>query len=170
MADSDALRAKRAYRHRKGDHSLCDPARRCEAGEQAETVAAVAEVAVLPDGGYGPRGAAFRAAMAGVELGPMHRLLVDEAARMADRLDRLDAALRRRGEWLRQELDDGGTVIVQVDGVLAEARQQAATLKALVGEIRAALPRPAVTPPKRREGDGVADLLNFAARRRSTTG
>lgn len=163
MADSGALRARRKRRHDRGDHSLCDPTRRCEAREQAETVAAVAEVAARPDGGYGPRGAAFRAEMAAHDPGPLHRPLVDEIARMLDRLDRLHAALERKGEWLRQEIDDGGTVIVQVDNVLGEARQQAATVKALMSELRAVLPKATGKPaPLEGKGGALGDLRLLA--------
>ncbi|MGE4164071.1 MAG: hypothetical protein AB7G23_20280 [Vicinamibacterales bacterium] len=167
MADSPAERARRARRHRKGDHSLCDPERRCELVEQTATREAVAGTEALPDGGYGPRGAALRVAMASAELGPMHRLLVDEAARMADRLDRLHAALENKGTWLRHETADGGEIVIQVDGVLAEARQTAATLKALVAEIRAALPKPDTKPStgRAKQEGGLADLIVLAGGR-----
>lgn len=136
--------------------------------EQTEAREAVAGLEQLPDGGYGPTGAALRADMADADLGPMHRLLVDEAARIVDRLDRLHAALSRKGEWLRFETDDGGTVIVQVDGVLAESRQQAATLKALIAEIRAALPKAPGRLASQPKGGGLSDLSARIAARRGT--
>lgn len=172
MADSPAERARRAYRHKRGDHSLCDPARRCEQAEQAELHEAVAaRVASAPADSPavdGTRGTALRTGLADAPLGPLHRVLVEEAARIADRLDRLDLALARKGEWLRIERDDGGDVVITIDSVLAEARQQAATLKTLIAEIRSALPKPKQEPgkPAAEEGGPLADLLTFAAARR----
>lgn len=162
MAESAALRSRRRDRHKRGDHSLCPPERRCEAQQHAETVAAVADLAALPDGGYGPRGAAFLAACRDAGIGPLHEPLAQEAARMLDRLDRLHAALERKGEWFRYEIDDEGTtVVVQVDNVLGEARQQAATLKALVNEIVRSLPKH--EKDEKSEGGGpLADLVVLA--------
>lgn len=168
MADSAAERARRSYRHKRGDHSLCDPQRRCELIENAEMREAVATHSGLPAGGYGPRGAAYRDAMADAGLPPSHSPLVDEVARMLDRLDRLDAALHRKGEWLRFETADGGEIVITIDNVLSEARQQAATVKALMSEIRAALPaKPAgrTAASRAQEGAGLADLIDLAARR-----
>lgn len=168
MPDSAAERARRAYRHKRGDHSLCDPARRCELIEQTETREAVASAQARSHDRYGSRGAAVRQSMAEVELGPLHQLLVDEACRIADRLDRLDAALENKGTWLRHETTDGGDIVITVDGVLAEARQQATALRGLVAEVRAVLPKPTAKPGARSKpqgGAGLADLIDLAARR-----
>lgn len=129
---------------------------------------AVAGRQEAPEGGYGPRGAELRAAVSGLDLSPLHLVLAEEACRIADRLDRLDGALERKGTWLRHETADGGTIVITVDGVLAEARQQASTLRGLVAEIRAALPKqsakPAMEPSKK--GGGLSDLsARIAARR-----
>lgn len=173
MADSAADRARRSRRHKKGDHSLCPPERRCLQAEQAEATAAVVTAEAQPDGGYGPRGAAARAALLEVEgLGPLHRVLVDEACRIADRLDRLHAALESKGTWLRFETDDNKQIVIVVDGMLAEARQQASALRGIVAEIRAALPKPDGKPkgkdqPKGGVLSGIADEL---AARRTTAG
>lgn len=54
-------------------------------------------------------------------------VLLEEACRTADRLDRLDALLSgdvRAWLTLAEDKRDEGTLIVKVDGVLAEARQQ----------------------------------------------
>jgi hypothetical protein len=173
VPDSAAERSRRAYRHKRGDHTLCDPSRRCGLIEQAETLEAVASTQALPDGGYGPRGAEVREAMADAELGPLHRLLVDEACRMADRLDRLDAALQDKGTWLRYETADGGEVVITIDGVLAEARQQASALRGVIAEIRAALPKPEAkpSPTKQPKEGGLSDLTaRIAARRGPAAG
>ncbi|HEY9354597.1 MAG TPA: hypothetical protein VIP28_15150 [Nocardioides sp.] len=172
MADSPAERARRARRHKKGDHSLCDPARRCQLIEQTEVREAVASQEAR-ESPRGPRGQELWDALADEGLGPAHRLLLDETCRMADRLDRLNGSLENKNTWLRFEAADGGSVVVVVDGVLAEYRQQVATLRSLVAEIRAVLPKPESKPaaPAKPEG-GLGDLVSLAAaaRRRSTAG
>jgi hypothetical protein len=67
-------------------------------------------------------------------------VLIEEAARIADRLDRLDAVLRGDEEtWIRLAGDlEDGEVRVVVDGALAEARQQATALKGIIAELRQA--------------------------------
>lgn len=68
------------------------------------------------------------------------RLLALQAARLADRLDRLEAALRSKGLWLRvvEEHDvspDTKKIVVQVDSVLAEARQTALALNTILHKL-----------------------------------
>lgn len=163
MPDSPAERARRARRHKKGDHTLCDPARRCEALDQidlgpAEPAAASSVYDVERDG-LGPGGQELWTAMVGLGLPPGHRVLLNEACRIVDRLDRLDSALERKKTWLRFETADGGELVIIVDNVLAEARQQASTLKALIAEIRTALPKSASgLSPTQPKGGGLADL------------
>ena len=112
----------------------------------------------------------MRNALANAELGPAHKLLVDEAARMADRLDRLDSALNDKGTWLRFEPTDAGEIVVTIDNVLAEARQQATALKGIVAELRAALPAPEKGKPAVKAG-GLGDLsARIAARRNASAG
>lgn len=171
MADSAAERARRARRHRKGDHTLCDPARRCELIEQAETTDAVATLAEQDvPAGRGPRGAALWAEMVDVELGPMHRMLLDQLCRAVDRLDRLEAALASKRTWMRFETDDsGGTVVVVVDNVLAEIRQLETTVKTLVAEIKSAMPKAPAKPddkPQPQKG-GLSDLTARIQRRQA---
>jgi hypothetical protein len=168
VADSAAERSRRAYRHRKGDHSLCDPQRRCEAVAAAEMRDAAAQPLTQRNCEYGPRGQQFRDALLDAELGPAHQLLVDEAARMADRLDRLDSALNDKGTWLRFESTDGGDIVVTIDNVLAEARQQATALKGIVAELRAALPAAEKRKPAATAG-GLGDLSARIAARRNTS-
>lgn len=70
------------------------------------------------------------------DLTPGQLLLLEEAARIADRLDRLDAQLDG-GDWLRLQLSpQSGDVIVIVDKALSEARQQATALKQIIAELR----------------------------------
>lgn len=66
------------------------------------------------------------------------RVLLEEACRTADRLDRLDALLTGRSEeWFRLvELRGQDDVLeVQVDNALAEARQQALALRQLLSSL-----------------------------------
>ena len=205
-----AERQKRYRQHAKGDHSLCDAKRCPDAGtapppkparrpprpkparttttskppgqqEPAPTADEAIPAPVAPVQGFGPRGTALMAEMADAKLEPLHRALLVEACRIADRLDRLDAMLDGREDWiqLRPRTDDGTEVTVIVDQLLSEARQQATALRGLVAELRAATPaakrapgRPATVPdvPSGAKGGNVADLVARAARRRSTAG
>lgn len=144
MADSGALRAKRARWHRGGNHSLCTPGR-CHA---------VVEVPTLPDEPerptevreveLGPSGARlWRELTKTAEPDPLRRVLLIEACRMADRLDVLDRQLHGEA-WLRFRHDESGAeVTVYVDRVLAEAREQATALKGLVVELLKTAGKPA---------------------------
>lgn len=205
---SNADRQRRYRRHAKGDHSLCDPRRCSSAGprepepappivvtvrEQAPEPTPAPEPPVTPreqpdpapaapGAGYGPRGAALWVEMRTAKLGPTHRVLLQEACRIADRLDRLDAMLEGRESWvrLRSRDDEQTEFVVIVDGMLAEARQQASALKAIVAELRAATApakpatgRPAATsstPSEPTKGGKVASLAAAAARRRAPAG
>lgn len=72
------------------------------------------------------------------EFDPAERVLLEEACRIADRLDRLDALLSGEGDaWLRLRVNDDGTEVrVVMDGALSEARQQANVLKQIVAALR----------------------------------
>jgi len=69
------------------------------------------------------------------DLSGGHRTLAEEACRIADRLDVLDRILAGDVDtWLtvRVPRDDSGVLTLVVNGALAEARQQANTMRALV--------------------------------------
>jgi len=78
----------------------------------------------------------------GQRLWEAYRLLVDgerglvlleEACRVADRLDRLDALLRgEQAEWFRLARDNADDLEVRVDSGLTEARQQQLVLRQLI--------------------------------------
>lgn len=81
-----------------------------------------------------------------VELDPSGLILLGEACRAVDRLDRLSAALNGQGrDWLKlaDEVEIinrrvGGVnvnVKVAVDGLLSEARQQQLALKTLLAQL-----------------------------------
>lgn len=76
--------------------------------------------------------------MSGDKLDASKRVLLEEACRIADRLDKLDALLvGDAAAWFRFSVDESGTeVTVIVDKVLSEARQQAVALKQLISELR----------------------------------
>lgn len=89
-------------------------------------------------------------------LPPMQMVLAEEAGRLADRLDVLDELIRA-----------GDT------SLLSEARQQAATLKQIVAELRQAGAAKQKGAPSTAEGvpAGVADLTAaIRARRASSAG
>lgn len=177
MTDSAAERSRRAYRHKRGDHTLCDPARRCDLLEQAEAIKAVARESAHPDGRYGPRGNELFEALTGeAGVGPLQRVLLDEACRVVDRLDRLAAALEDKGTWLRYERDDGGTVVITIDSVLSETRQQEMALRSLLADLEKAIAKAAPVktsgaasrPQPSKRGGGLGDLnARIAARRAS---
>jgi hypothetical protein len=159
-----AERQRRYKRHKAGDHSLCLPASCDKAGQSSPTVTV---------GGRGERGARLWAEMAD-GLGPAHRVLLEEACRIADRLDRLDALLEgRQDAWLRfdSSRDDGGEVRVVIDALLGESRQQATALRGLVAEIRAAMGKSGRPVPVKPKGAGLGDLsARIAARRGAPAG
>jgi hypothetical protein len=85
--------------------------------------------------------------------------LVLEACRIADRLDRLDAMLRgSEDEWLRFQLpSEDAEIVLTVNPVLAECRQQATALQRLLDKLQTK-PEPAAKGPDALEqlltGDG----------------
>lgn len=64
-------------------------------------------------------------------------VLIVEACRIADRLEQLDALVT--GEqtlWARLRENREGDIYVSIDNALSESRQQANTLRQLLGEIQ----------------------------------
>lgn len=118
------------------------------------------------------------------------RILVEEIARAADRLERLDAHLTDGRVWfsLRRLDEDGSIVTVRIDNALGEARQLLTAVKGAIGELRAlrtgkGAPRRTAGGQQRQSGvgktietktevpAGVGDLAaRLAARRTSTAG
>lgn len=91
-------------------------------------------------------------------------MLLEEACRIADRLDQLDRMLSggaRSWVSLVEDKGDPERQSVVIDRLLAEARQQATALKQLIAEIRAtgAPAKPAQAPST---GKGVAGVTNLA--------
>lgn len=97
---------------------------------------------------------------------PTHLVLLEEACRISDRLDVLDALIR--GFSARSDDDEGGSV--DISGLLAESRQQATALRGLVAEIRQGQKGAAAsssTPAGKAGGSGVSDLTERIAARRA---
>jgi hypothetical protein len=80
----------------------------------------------------GPRGLRLWLSLCARVDGERGLVLLEEACRTADRLDRLDALLVGDVEsWARIETDQGESELV-IDSALAEARQQGAALLRLL--------------------------------------
>lgn len=68
---------------------------------------------------------------------PAETVLVEEACRISDRLDRLNSLLvGEEDAWLKLRAMESGEVVVRIDDALSEARQQANVLKQLVAALR----------------------------------
>lgn len=177
MGSSSNERVRRHRAHKRGDHSLCLPLR-CPDAAAAPVAPSEQPVTSQVEAPEPPepqqtRGEWLHEQLLKDEtLGPGERVLAEEAGRLADRLDRLDEHLSDR-RWLQFEVapyssDKTTTVIVKLDRVLAEVRQQQEVFKGLIGELRQAAIaagklKPAAPAPK--GGPGLADLIELAARR-----
>lgn len=91
------------------------------------------------------------------ELDPMQRVLLEEACRCADRLDKLEEKLSGREDaWVHLRTraesmtDESVTIDLVVDGALSEARQQQNVFKQLLASLR--LPDAAGVKPQQRGG------------------
>lgn len=91
------------------------------------------------------------------ELDPMQRVLLEEACRCADRLDRLEEKLSGREDaWAhlvsRADLGDEDSRVIElrIDGALSEARQQQNVFKQLLASLR--LPDASGARPQQRGG------------------
>lgn len=114
-------------------------------------------------------------------LPPMQAVLLLEACRITDRLEKLDRQLAGE-DWLRFRVDDDGTeVTVVIDKPLSEARQQATALKQIMAELRqasagskapgrpSAESRAAETKKSGGTGGTISDLAAHAAKRGSAS-
>jgi hypothetical protein len=107
-------------------------------------------------------------------LTPAHSVLLEEACRLADRLDWLNSILLRWTSPVKSDDGDDEPKPAEIQGLLAESRQQATALRGLVAEIRQAQKgsAPASTKPAAKAGgSGVSDLsARIAARRGQASG
>jgi hypothetical protein len=139
VADRTGAERQARYRaHKRGNHSRCDPDR-CD-GSTVTVTPRVTRDSVTPSPtGLGTRGRRlWRDVLDEGELAPAERVLLEEACRLADRLDRLDQVLRGDIDvWMRLLVDDDAREAeIVVDKVLSEARQQQVALKQLLAELR----------------------------------
>lgn len=111
-------------------------------------------MAMVPPVGLGPRGTQmWDETQAGGDLGPSHRVLLEEACRIADRLESLDGLIRELSA-------DFGAIAP----ILAESRQQSGVLQRILTEVRQGVRQ---MPPAQQGGSGVASLAAQAAKRRT---
>lgn len=104
----------------------------------------------------------WRESLAQWSLSPAHLALLEEACRIADRLELLDSIIRAAAGGVNDDEGESG----DLRWWLAESRQQSGALKTLLAEIRKAATVTA-EPVKREEAsDGVADLSARIAKRR----
>lgn len=105
----------------------------------------------------------WRESLAIWSLTPAHLVLLEEACRIADRLEVLNAII------LRATGDGNGDLgqFADITGLLAESRQQSGALKALLAEIRQGQygASPATVDPT--GGAGVSDLTARIARKQA---
>jgi hypothetical protein len=85
-------------------------------------------------------------------------VMVDEAARIADRLEKLDALLSgQKSAWLSLRNGRDGAIEVKVDAALQESRAQATCLRGLLYEIHRQRANIAIGPDD--DGDDLDDLI-----------
>lgn len=169
MADSDAERQRRYRLHKAGNHSECNPARKCDVTSRS----------------FGPMGQRLWRECDGDRATGTRWALIVEACRIADRLDKLERMLGGDSrDWLSIVEDKGNPerLMVVVDKLLAESRAQAVALKQIVSELRQGVGRESDRPPGPTQagvteggaavgGLGVADLsARIAARRAEAAG
>jgi hypothetical protein len=121
MRTPDVQRQRRSRAHRRGEHALCDPSK-CD-GYTPPVVEGPLEL--------GPRGKSLKRELLALgEPAPGDRILIEEACRLADRLDVLARILR--GE-------DHPWLVIQIDlrkNLLGEARQQALALRQILEKLQ----------------------------------
>lgn len=168
MGLTAAQRQRRSRAHKADDHRFCDPLRCAQAAAAtapAVTSSAVTDPAVTAAPAVTPtvtpsppvldtRGRRlWQQTLAQGPLTPGEVVLLEEACRLADRCDRLDALLRGQGrEWISfASFIEGGEadITVIVDKALTESRQQALALRQVLGDLARARAagRPAAPAP-----------------------
>lgn len=114
----------------------------------------------------GERGRAIWDEFKAESLPAHHRALVQEAARLADTLDRLSAlAAGKQEAWASIVVDELGEVTLLVDKILAEMRQQQLAFKQLVMEIRQAQIAPVNKPKDETADDKPDNIVDILSRR-----
>jgi excisionase family DNA binding protein len=121
---------------------------------QSAPAPAIAPKSSTRRGRYEARGQRMWDELHEAVLGENGLVMLDEACRIADRLDKLDALLEGDADvWSRLELDDfTGNVVLVITAPLVEARQQANALRQLL----LALPLKPQGTGDEEDGDGWA--------------
>lgn len=163
MGTSATERQRRSRAHKRGDHSLCSP-QRCD----GHGVTDVTDPASADTVTFGARGRRLWGELTKVPPEPAARVLIEEACRIADRLDKLDRLLTGEADdWLGivESKGDPDRQELVINAPLAEARQQATALKQLLAELRQAAGSAGMKPAE--EGDVLDQLAAKRARRRA---
>ena len=97
-----------------------------------------------PERYFKARGKRLWREMDGDQLPPLLRVVLEEACRLADTLDKLNAiALSSKQQWMElipdDVIDSGVEITITVNPILGERRQTALALRQLISEIRSAL-------------------------------
>lgn len=95
-------------------------------------------------------------------LTPAHLVLLEEACRIADRLDLLNTMLRA----LSGEVNPDVAQFADISGLLGESRQQSSALKLLLAEVRQGQTGSGPAREEPAGGAGVSDLTKRIADRR----
>jgi hypothetical protein len=104
----------------------------------------------------------WRESLAIWSLTPAHLVLLEEACRIADRLDLLNSMLRSLMVDVNPDVEQFG----EISGLLAESRSQSSALKLLLAEIRHGQTGSAPAMETPAGGVGVHDLTKRIAERR----
>ena len=178
-APNRAAERARAYRVRKrlhdqGDHSKCvvgncvvitpESVMRHVTSDEPVTPVEVAE----DSRGLGARGQGLWDEMTARWVpSPLHREMLMEACRMADRLEKFDLQLKGR-EWLRFRVRDeeGTEVVVYIDGLLRAARELQGEFRMVIADLVKAMP---VKKEQQKGGGVLADLAAKRAARSAHT-
>lgn len=111
--------------------------------------------------GLGARGRRlWRDSLVQAALTPAHLVILEEACRISDRLDLLDSIIRGAAAGVKAEELNAG----DFQRWLAESRQQSATLKALLADIRSNSAASAAPSSKSADGSGGAGVSDLSAR------
>lgn len=180
-APNRAADRARAYRERKrlheqGDHAKCVVGNCVVITPEAVTSRVTPDEPVTDAEASGdPQALGWRGQKLWDEMtaswapSPLHREMLLEACRMADRLQKIDLQLQGR-EWLKFRVRDeeGTEVVVYIDGLLRAARELQGEFRMVIADLVKAMP--AKKEPQK--GGGVlADLAaKRAARGASTAG
>jgi hypothetical protein len=151
MSDTGALRQRRFKAHHAGDHRFCKPGR-CD-GISGD----------VDPHGLGFRGYDLWVTMRGESLEPARKVLLVEACRVVDRLERIDRMIRGDlVEWMGLlSTRDDTVVTIVMNNLLVEARQQQNTLRGIMAELRQSIGKADV------QTEGEVSLIDQLAKRRA---